>query len=40
MGDYQENLVLAVIITSLTVFIMSWDCVVPTIRNVKKVFNK
>ena len=40
MGDYQQNLVNVSIILGITLFMMSWDYVVPTIKSVRKVFGK
>ena len=40
MGDYQENLINVAIIVGMTLFIMSWDMVVPVVRNVRKVFSR
>jgi hypothetical protein len=40
MGDYQENLVNVSIILGMTLFIMSWDYVVPAIKSLRrKVFS-
>ena len=40
MGDYQQNLVNVAIIVGVTVFMMSWDLVVPICSKIKKVFAK
>ena len=40
MGDYQENLVNVSIIVGMTLFMMSWDYVVPTIKGVRKALGK